>query len=175
MPPQDISLQSVLARTDDWLRFAEAKNGVLLALNCAIAVGLLQVVGTLESPSRWISLAAAHSLILLFAAITLGAASFVPRLTPPWFTTFPRRPAQTNILYFGDICTHNAQSYLVDFYDCLDVQGAFSKLDSQYAGQIVTNSKIAYIKYAQFNITAFFTLSALLTPAGAALYYRVKT
>jgi len=175
MASEGITLADVLTRTDDWLKFAEAKNGVLLALNCAIAVGILQALGATSNTPLLLELFAAHSLLLLFVSVTLGAASFIPRLTSPWFTTFPDRPASTNVLFFGDICAHSPSSYLDEFYAVAGGQASYSKLDLQYAHQIVVNSKIAYIKYTQFSITAFFTLSAALTPVGAWLYLRAKS
>lgn len=171
MAPTQISLSEVLMRTDDWLKFGEAKNGVLLALNCGIAVGMLQALGAVQSPPKIMLYFAVHSLVLLFVAITLGAASFIPRLTSPWWTNFPARSSATNILYFGDICSHSAHSYLGEFYDAIGEQGDYSKLDKQYAEQIVVNSKIAHIKHTQFKMTAFFTLSAALTPIGAWIYF----
>jgi len=35
-----------------------------------------------------------------------------------------------------------------------------------YASQIVVNSKVAYIKFKQFDLAIFFTMTAILSPIG---------
>ncbi|HAT3978648.1 TPA: hypothetical protein KLD78_001525 [Legionella pneumophila] len=163
-----IELKDILARTDEWLKYGEAKNGALLALCGAFTFGLLQNPCKLMGVHWLIDAAFILMLILLVVSMVICLSSFLPKLTPPW-VNFNHSPNDINILYFGDICCLTPQTFLSTYYDKVDKKESFSKEDSQYAKQIVVNSKIAYIKHTQFKIAAWLTMCALITPVGALL------
>lgn len=167
-------LANILDRTNDWLKFAEAKNAAILILNCAVLFGALQSLNN-EAPlpllMEWFLI---NLIFFLVAGTIFSAASLISRLNPPLWIKFPARKANPNILYFGDISSLSEDSYLVEYYKTLEIQREPSKLDSQYANQIVTNSKIAYIKYRLFNVSAWLSMCAFLTPLGALYFYMVK-
>lgn len=167
-------LQEILDRTNDWLKFAEAKNGALLALNCAIIFGLSQTLSNMTAPPEALRMFALQAIGCLSAGVVFGTTTLIARLTPPWWIKFPNPGTSTNILFFGDICAHNSNSFLTEYYSTTGAQSTFSKIDLQYASQIVTNSKIAFIKFKQFNVAATLTICAFLTPVGCWLYYKVK-
>jgi hypothetical protein len=55
-----------------------------------------------------------------------------------------------------------------------DAIGTHSKLDNQFANQIVINLKVAVIKFKQFKIAIWFIIATLLTPVGAFILAKVK-
>lgn len=62
---------------------------------------------------------------------------------------------------------------------CLLYSGDFKKsenytLELAYSNQIVVNSKIAYIKFKQFDVAIWFTVTALITPIGALFVASLK-
>ena len=171
---RELELADVLDRTNDWLKFAEAKNGALLALQCAVLVGICQAIATKPVDEGLLPLYLLQGAICILCGITLGIASLLPRLSPPFWITFPKASSPCKILFFGDICSHNAQSYLKEYYACADTSGSYSKLYLQIAEQIVTNSRIAFIKYKQFNACAWLLLAAVMTPLGALIYSRFR-
>jgi hypothetical protein len=167
-------LGTILDRTNDWLKFAEAKNGAILVLNCAVLFGALQSLNKESPPSFLLELFLINLIFFLVAGIIFSAASLIPRLTPPWWIKFPEKKAVPNIFYFGDISSLTENSYLAEYYRTTGIEKEQSELDSQYANQIVTNSKIAYIKYRQFTASIWLTICAFMTPVGALFFYMVK-
>lgn len=174
MATNTTELANILDRTNDWLKFAEAKNGAILVLNCAVLFGALQSLNKEAPPPLLMEWFLINLIFFLAAGILFSTASLISRLTPPLWIKFPERKAAPNILYFGDISSLSEDSYLAEYYKTLEIQGKPSKLDSQYANQIVTNSKIAYIKYRLFNVSAWLTICAFLTPFGALYFYMIK-
>lgn len=168
------NLSDILDKTNDWLKFAEAKNGALLALNCAISFGVLRILSAIESLSLPVLAYASISILMLATGAVINLLSLLPRLTPPWWVMFPKDKTNVNVLYFGDICGLTEKKFLEHYYLAIGEQGQYTNLEKQYANQIVTNSKISFIKYKQFSTAVWFTLSALITPLGAWLLSLVK-
>lgn len=175
MPSDTTELGSILDRTNDWLKFAEAKNGALLVLNCAVLFGALQSLGNSGSSAPllldWFVI---NLIFFLAAGIIFSASSLIPRLTAPSWIRFPKSKGTPNIFYFGDISSLSEETFLAEYYKAVGIQKEPSRLDLQYANQIVANSKIAYVKYRQFNVSAWLTICAFLTPVGALCLYMVR-
>ena len=47
-------------------------------------------------------------------------------------------------------------------------------LELLYSGQIVINSRVALVKFKQFDLAILFTLTAILSPIGALLVYKLR-
>lgn len=174
MPKTVATLNGILDRTNDWLKFAETKNGAFVALNSAIIFGVCRIFISIDQPSNYLMVYVSTAIFLLLVSVIVGLLSFMPKLTPPWGAKFPAKGTTTNIFYFGDISALTPATYLKEFYKACEEQGSYSEIDNQYSKQIVINSKIAFIKYSQFNIVTWLTISALLTPLGAWLLSLVK-
>lgn len=168
MSDSTLELKQILERVVDWLKYAEAKNAALLAFNCAFLVGILQIINDSENSSLLVNYLF-FLVVLLFISITLGIMSFLPKLTPPWGNRFPKE--NSNILYFGHICSFTEQSYLDKFYSLMEIVDKHP-MDKHYSNQIVVNSKIAFIKYSYFRVAAWITISVFITPIGAWLLHK---
>lgn len=162
-----IKLESVLDKTNDWLKFAEAKNGAVLAFNGAVLFALSRLVSTANFASNWLHIYLMFVSFLLLVSIVIALSSFVPRLEAPYWIKYPELPSKFNLIFYGHICSLSAKKYLELFNDAEGKNKTEGKLAEDIANQIVINSKISYIKYEQFRIAVWFTLSALLTPIGA--------
>ena len=167
-------LQETFDRINDWLKFAETKNGVLLAFNCAVLVGLFQVLSSLNNPPILASAYLILSISMLGFGITLTLMSFLPRLTPPLGLKFPAVTPNMNILFFGHICSLTENSYLDRFYSVYELERKYIEIEKIYANQIIINSKITFIKFCYFNLSVKFTISALITPLGTWIIYNFK-
>jgi hypothetical protein len=170
-----LKLDYIFDKIIDWLKFAEAKNGAILAVNSAILFGVSRLAMTIEITSNYLLIYIILAIILLCSSILVALLSFVPRLEPPLWVSFPKKPEKVNILFFGHICSLTPKGYLEHFYKMNGLgQNQYSDIDNQLSNQIVANSKIAYIKYKQFNFSIWLTISALLTPFGALLIYKIR-
>ena len=68
-------LRYILSTVNEWLKFAEAKNGALLGVDIAIIFGLLQVISD-EISKGWIYLAISFIGLSALSALL----SFIPQL-----------------------------------------------------------------------------------------------
>ncbi|WP_299775531.1 Pycsar system effector family protein [uncultured Pseudoteredinibacter sp.] len=166
-------MESTLSNINDWLKFAEAKNGALLALNCALVFGVVRTLLGVDSLPNEVKYYGYFVIVQLLGSLILSLLSILPRTTPPWWIRFPNKTENDNPLYFGDACKHSPKSYLNLILGELSIS-KHEKIHEHLSHQIVINSKIAFIKYSQFNKSAWLLVSAFLTPIGAYILLMVK-
>lgn len=147
-------LQKNLDSTNDWLKFAEAKNAMLIGANIAI-IGVLNTSTNLNS--AFVIIASLVSIISSLVALY----SFVPKTgkEPNKRKTAKKVPVekyiQTDILIFwGDQSKYIAETYLKKCYQkycSQDLQDSeLDALETEYAREIVYNAKITKSKYSLF-------------------------
>src|SRR5690348_15608593 len=73
-------LDNVLTRTVDWVKYAEAKNAVLLTLTGASIGALAGWVAAHDGPPDWLRISAAISLGLMIVSVLISLSSFLPIL-----------------------------------------------------------------------------------------------
>ncbi len=170
MNETESTLSTVLASVNDWLKFAEQKNGALSAIHLA---GLSIVLGAffdkgiqhIAAQLYFGAMAACLAVALLFSL-----SSFVPVLR---HNSRKRRrdfPVDGNFLYFGNLAGCNPESILVAVRASLNLADASPRpLERHIADQIVVNSEIALLKYKTFTISVWLTIAAVFTPPGLAV------
>src|SRR4028119_877820 len=99
-------LKYIFTNVNDWLKFAEAKNAGLLALNVAATIGLLEVDKKLFDP-----LPSTYGILLIAFCVSSAICiySILPYLR--WIKShvklgasdFSTKKADLNVLFFGDI------------------------------------------------------------------------
>lgn len=164
-------LMPVLGLVNDWLKYAEIKNGALLTINGALIVGVHQMLNWHENRPEVVNLLAWLATAFLAASMLLGLASFYAR-TKTFGFDIPKVTdnGQTNALYYGhlaDMTRVDVLARLVDGYD----PSHCDKYLEDLTDQIIINSKIARRKFVLFNCALMLTIAAAVTPAGALLYY----
>lgn len=170
------TLRDIYDDVNNWLKFAEAKNGAIIALNSALIFGILKFFTSLDDVPVLLSLFAFVGLFMLTVSIIIALLSFIPRLTHPYIKV-DKISTNDNLLYFGDIAKYDK----VDYRQKLTAMIATKKdeeneklIDSKIS-QIIVNSKITFIKYKQFEIAVWLTISAFLTPLGAYILYKARS
>lgn len=171
-------LKYIFNNTNDWLKFAEAKNGILLA---ALGASLFSIIDKSKDVlfsnnvsivnnipiikfdiNFFISLYLVFLMIFLVMAICVVLISYLPQ-TKQIFKVKDGKNANDNSLFYGDILKYNAIEYL-QFIEPLKAD--FSKSELDYANQIIMNSHIAYRKYKYFELALFLILSGIVTLPG---------
>lgn len=156
----EVTLQYRLEQVNGWLRFAEAKNGVLVAL-CG---GLITAFNSYDmvamaSPLIKLSFWVGGSFVIL--ATLVGLISFLPEYSRS--ETRETRRSQSadnlNLFFYGDIAKLTAQELLVSLYPGL-TQETYNKTATDLADQLVRNSKIVLRKFSLFNVGAVCMLCA---------------
>jgi hypothetical protein len=165
------SLRDALTDVNQWLQFAEAKNGILITLDMAIVVG----IGTIATSWNYIPLPIVISSISISVGLMIGASvsflSFFPRLEK--HHGLPDGPNRVggNLFFFGDIAGYDPQYYLRQVIDSVGTSERALRIHQDLANQIVTNSRIALRKFRLFSIGLKFSAGAIFFPSVAVLTY----
>lgn len=168
-------LDNTLKQVIDWLKFAEAKNGALVAVGFAVIFGSFKVYSSFNVENSFIAAYAISFIVFVTASVIISLASFIPRITPPFWINVPAKESGDNPLFFGHACKYSKSSYRDLFNNYVDDNvNNESKLELALCDQIVNNSKISYIKYLMFDSAVFLFLAGILTPVGALIYYWVR-
>lgn len=154
-------LKEIFENVNNWLNFAEAKNGALVAFDIAIIGTILGTDYFKNYTSILIILVVGFSISLVVALI-----SFIPNLNK-FINNFSRSSQpkdDDNLIFFGDIQKYTAITYVQKLYKNyinIDIdEKDIKKLVFDYASEIIENSKICILKYKLFKFSIW---SAILT------------
>ena len=164
------SLKDIFDNVNNWLKFAEAKNGVVIALNSALIFGVLKLNSTLTNANILRDYYISMVIFVLLISTIMALLSFVPRLKYPYIH-FEKPNNNDNLLYFTDISKYTPVQYYEKIQTIYNMKSDKKDFETHYINQIIINSKITFIKLKQFEIAVWFTLSAFLTPLGGLILY----
>lgn len=162
----------ILAQTNDWLRFAEAKNAALVVFNSAVLVATAQLVGEYP-PAGLISRLYVGSLwVLMGVGLIVALFSFLPKTTIPLLSAGELPREQDNLIFFGSAKKYTAPEYITAVNKRY---GISTTEDDQWrrdiAEQVVTNARIAVWKYSCFKVALAATIWGVLTPIAGPLVF----
>lgn len=162
-------LHKLFTNVNDWLKFAEAKNLMLITFNGASIYGTLKVF---EAPwlnsIPWLKWVVFISIVLLIFSTILCLMSFVPQLKIMKGGEFTNQKIK-NIWYYETLKGMDNLRVVQEVYNSIEKE--FTVLELDLAEQIVQNSKIGSRKYAYFSVAVWFTIAAYVTVVLAAFYY----
>lgn len=172
MNKDDIDLlDKTLAKTNDWLKFAEAKNGAIVAVICTVMFGVNRVIFSMEELPDYLLIYLLAFFILSSLSLVISLCSFIPRLKKPFWLKVEEKSSRDNPFYFGDVCKYDGYSYL----KLLGITDSNqNRIVEKLADQIVINSRIAFLKYGLFTTSAWLFVSALITPVGAGFIWMLR-
>ncbi len=146
-------LLRLLTLTNDWLKFAETKNGGLIAIAGLAASQLLTYLSGLKHPSQIESWGTGISCVLLVASAVLALISFFPQTDPlPIASRIEGIPEESdNLYYYGHVARLSPATLVGQVID-LSGQGnrAPTRSESDLAAQVVVNSRITRHKLHLF-------------------------
>lgn len=166
-------LEFVFKNTVDFLKFAEAKNGVLIGFCGAAIFGLIKVV--LDDHIK-IGIAGTVYFYQLFVALTcalsLALMSFVPQTKIGWMFGRLSSANRNNVIFFGEIRNLSPDKYIDELAESIGLENYHpSKYESDMANQIVVNSAITYKKFNFFRFGVWALIGGIFTiPVGIILY-----
>jgi hypothetical protein len=141
-------LQKILTATNEWLRFAEAKNVALLAFAAAVLAGLLKAVDFSSLHTIVLALTVGGVLLVALGGL-IAMASFRPIIVKPPTDSLRVPRGDDNPLYFGHAAQYSVGEYLQLFAGSRAETP--SAIERAYADQIIVNSRIALRKFSTFN------------------------
>jgi hypothetical protein len=173
--PLSERLLDLLARTTDWLKFAETKNGGIVGLASGGIAALIAAAGFvgeigLQGLAGRVLLGGG---MLLAAALLIGVWSFLPATSvPSWMGRHPGTPhLDDNLFYFGHLAVYTPEGLtqaIADRYlDQPPAEGRIMHRD--LAAQIIINARITVQKLTLFRWAALCFAGGVLLSAGAML------
>lgn len=176
-------LKAIFSNVNDWLKFAEAKNGALIAFN-ASTVGLIfsRILTNNDLPAIFNSIWVKGYFYIYVLCAGLGfiisLLSFLAKIKITYFYTNGMTDPKDNLLFFGDICKYKnkTRTYLDRLRSNVGAgrTESYTKIEEDYAEQIIENSCIAMRKYRHFNTALWFTIAGIVTPPLALLLWAVN-
>lgn len=161
-------LEKIFDNVNNWLKYAETKNAMLLAFNGVSLFGILKLAA---SNHGIMSIEPINSLLTYVAPIFIGVSilllllSFVPQtnmLKVLSKLNSEEKPKEEvvekkyNLLYFEHLKILNAS----ELVKMLGIENP-NQIQINYAEQIITNSGIASEKFQVFKVAIWFTILGL--------------
>jgi len=153
-------IKYIFNNINDWLKFAEAKNGMLIAFDSA---ALWAFISLLKDGKFFCSDLIYYiylSLFLLVISIVVLLYSFIPQ-----FSLKDKKSDididKLNLTCFFDLAKIDYESLRILLKNS---SIEFKSFELALLAQVINNSKIAVFKYNCFKIAVWLNLSILLTP-----------
>lgn len=159
-------LKDILTNVDGWLKFAESKNGAIVAFNSLIVLGIVSWFSQNYYDFMLILIIYSIQLIVLLIVATLiSLVSFLAIIENMDLPLTEEPQDGKNLLFFGHLSSFSPKSLLKKLSEQNgNNKNDFSPQELDYAEQIITNSKITLSKYKLFNIALWITFWGILTP-----------
>ena len=153
-----ILLEKVQADVAGWLRFAETKNGALLAFDIALLSGISKIPDVSVKVKYIVT-------VLIICSLVITLWSFWP--INKKIKKAENQEVNRDLLHFACIAMYTRNEYLVELYknywenEAVDFD-KISQEEKDLAQEIVTNSRIAVRKQNLFKVSLGITEMALV-------------
>ena len=164
-------LKFIFSNVNEFLRFAEAKNAMIIAFNAGSIYGISQTYA-LEIVKSWefMKVYMTISIVLLVFSTIISLLSFVPKLKIIKKGFFSEDAS--NVLFFEYLKNKTSAEILKEVNDLKEE--SYSTFEKDIAEQIKQNSLIASRKYSYFTIAVWLTIAAYITfPLAGIFCYNV--
>lgn len=157
-------LEDTFNKVNDWLKYAEAKNGVHLALLGTSIFGVTSLYKDIFKPNYILNVFFYIYIGLAITSLIISLLSFLPVLIPKRLLR-GKIKENDNLTFFEHIIKYKPKIYLekiIDKYYQDEPKESIHKVHYQHlADQIIRNSKIAHRKFKIFSIALYITLTAI--------------
>jgi hypothetical protein len=165
-------LKEIFKNVNDWLKFAETKNAMLLAFNSALLVGVFKVFSDDDSLKNLLTIVGPyyHYIfpVLIIISIIFLLLSFLPQ-TKMIKLSSASKPEKINILFYGHLESLSTNELLKEL-GSEDPERA-PDMERAYAQQIIINAGITARKFDTFKFAGWITISALLLVVPAIILF----
>lgn len=162
----------IFQMVNDWLKYAETKNSILLAFSGAAITAIITYIATAKL-SFEIQIGLSMTLILLFISSILTSFSFLPKTNLEniqWLKSKPSNENKSclkdtdNFYFFMDLRKYKAYE-LIDSLNRLYFNHKITNLsEKEYidiANQIIVNSEIAFMKFKLSGVSSWLLMLAI--------------
>ncbi|MBI9050828.1 MAG: hypothetical protein JEZ00_15515 [Anaerolineaceae bacterium] len=158
----DEKIIKIFDNVNDLQKFAEAKNGAILALNSAVLLALLSIFIDKYIQLNIVSkIYLSQMFLYLLASVIVSLISLMPRLS---FNEKPKKYIKNeNFLFFMNLADYKVNRVLFEISGENKRKG-FSKFQKNIARQAIINSRITRYKFRMSSVAIICSLSAIFTP-----------
>jgi hypothetical protein len=167
-------LETILLLVIDWLKFAEAKNAVLLGFSGAGITATVTYLSTVLNVEQPIKVGILITTFLLCVCSLICSLSFLPKTNLEFLVWQRLRPGRKsrgmptdkdNLYFYGHLYKYDKDE-LIDILNRLyfgsGIPNLAKKEYGDLADQIIINSEIAYLKFKFFSWASYFLIAALV-------------
>lgn len=167
-------LIAIFQNVNEWLKFAEAKNGILLAFSGAAITATITILATAQNIPNSLKIGLLLTTIFLCICSLICSLSFLPKTNLERVVWLRNRPPKTanytkkdsdNFWFFGHLQKYNS----IELLDALNQHYFDGQLNTPYkkeyediAGQITVNSEIAFLKFQIFTYAIYTLIFSIL-------------
>ncbi len=167
-------LITIFQIVNEWLKYAEAKNAILLAFCGTIVAAILSYTSAAQNIPRYLLFSLITATIILVFCSLICSISFLPRTHLEgivWMRNNPsrnRRSSQQdtdNFYYFGHLIKYESSELLESlnrFYLNNKIRPPYKKEFLDIANQIVINSEITFLKLKLFVFALWFLIISII-------------
>lgn len=174
-------LLAIFQNVNEWLKFAEAKNGVLLAFSGAAITATITLLATAQNIPNSLNFGLLLTTILLCICALICSLSFLPKTNLDdllWLRdrrnkkSNSQNPIEDNFWYFGHLQKYKPDELLEVlnkpyFNSKLDIAKLADKKEykeyQDIAAQITINAEIAFLKFEVFKYAIKVLIASILT------------
>jgi hypothetical protein len=146
-------IKYIFGNINEWLKYAEAKNGGLIVFNSALIIGILSSYSSCNH-------------LLFKPSIVVGMISFGVSIFLSLLSQFPvtqnliqnsKSLVNPNIYFFGHLSQLNVDKF-IDEFKAVYATFVPTKFDKDLINQIIVNSKITATKFLIFKYSTYITV-----------------
>lgn len=158
-------LKSIFENINDWLKFAEAKNGIIVAFNGSVILQIFQIIKGISSSGIYF-LCLIILLIFWTLSFLIALISFYPRTKILFLLRRNEKISkQDNLLFYGDIAKYSEKDYLQSLTKMFGRENyCWSNFEISYVNQIIINSQITLKKFKYFQVSLSLNLLGSVIP-----------
>jgi hypothetical protein len=167
-------LISIFQIVNEWLKFAETKNAVLLAFSGAGVTAIITYLSTAVNLLNSFRIGLIISIVLLCASSLICSLSFLPKTDINYFVWLRTKPSRKfkllpkdsdNFYFFNDLKKYQP----IDLLDSINrlyfqnqIHTPYGKEDLDIAHQITINSEITSRKFSFFRFALWLLIFSIL-------------
>ena len=169
-------LLAIFQNVNEWLKFAEAKNGVLLAFSGAAITATITLLATAQNIPNSLNFGLLLTTILLCICALICSLSFLPKTNLEdllWLRdrqnkkSHSQDPIKDNFWYFGHLQKYKPDELLEVlnepyFKGSVDITKVEYKEYKDIAAQITINAEIAFLKFEVFTYAIKVLIASIL-------------
>ncbi|AFW96799.1 MULTISPECIES: hypothetical protein [Nostocales] len=169
-------LLAIFQNVNEWLKFAEAKNGVLLAFSGAAITATITLLATAQNIPNSLNFGLLLTTIFLCICALICSLSFLPKTNLEdllWLRdrqnkkSHSQDPIKDNFWYFGHLQKYKPDELLEVlnepyFKGSVDITKVEYKEYKDIAAQITINAEIAFLKFEVFTYAIKVLITSIL-------------